>query len=119
MIFFRDGPAEACPGLFLKRAPLFLRVTKSKTGWDALDQINDSPHADETIFVYQRDGKASNVHIYGQKVRGIFVQAYYRFVEAQPANAVMRSNARWQAWAKEQLEKTNAELDPRNREERS
>jgi hypothetical protein len=57
MIHFLDGPATG-QLLMLRRAPRYLRVTKSPRGvWDALDRLDDTPTAEEQVYVYVRVGK--------------------------------------------------------------
>src|SRR5262245_61519854 len=63
MVRFLDGPAAGVD-LLLLRAPLFLRVTRRSLEWDALDQFDDLPGADEEIIVYRRDGPPGWLHIY-------------------------------------------------------
>lgn len=60
MTRFEDGPAAGV-NLSLRRAPMFLRVVQNnQTGeWDALDQLDDTPEKNETIFVYKVHGEVS------------------------------------------------------------
>jgi hypothetical protein len=49
-----DGPAEG-RSFNAQRAPLFLRVVRDQNGkWDVLDQLDDQPAGDETIFIYRK-----------------------------------------------------------------
>jgi hypothetical protein len=112
MIRFLDGPAKRVHSLFIARAPLFLRVVysdKSK-GWDCLDQIEDKPEPDETVYAYRREGKPGTVIACTRsKKRGCqtFRSARYRFFEPQPSEEIMRDNAQWQAWACAQFQATS------------
>lgn len=54
MFSFLDGPAKGS-SLNLARAPVFLSVVIDSRGGkiDALDQLNDTPHPCEPIYVYR------------------------------------------------------------------
>jgi hypothetical protein len=107
MTRFLDGPARGV-ALMLRRAPLFLRVTRDADGnWDALDQLRDMPDAGESIVVYRRRGKAGALHIdYTRKASAWFAVAEYELAAVQPADEAMRSTRSWRAWCVEQV-KTN------------
>ena len=120
MITFLDGPAlGAC--LWLKSAPLFLRVVQNADGeWDALDQPSDMPVLDETISVYRRKGEPNLVHVLrlvnGRRSGGWHQAAQYELDALQPADAVMRDNAAWRTWVAERvaeahISKTKAERE--------
>jgi hypothetical protein len=102
MTHFIDGPATNV-SLCLTRSPLFLRVVKQATDWDALDQVSDEPDPKEQIWVYVRDGSGNNsVHIkFGGKDKaksGWYKVARYRFYSVQPGELILRDRTRWQAW---------------------
>jgi hypothetical protein len=102
MIEFLDGPA-AGQRLMLKRAPLYLRVTEMLGEWDGLDQIEDEPRREETLYAYRVEGERSQVHILKRGPgSGFYARAYYRFIAQQPADAVMRDQVQWQQWCREQ-----------------
>lgn len=106
MTEFQDGPAQG-HHLLLKRAPLYLRVVSGSGDWDALDQLADTPDDQETIYAYERVGKAGNCHLrYGGRDRhlsGFYVMASYRLVSEQPSDAEMRDTAAWRAWCRMQV----------------
>lgn len=102
MTRFLDGPA-AGHTLWLKRAPLFLRVTITPNGHvDALDQLDDFSLPDERIHVYRREGKGGTLHIKttnkGALKSGTYATADYAYVTDGPADAVMRDNDQWREW---------------------
>lgn len=103
MTKFVDGPAAGAL-VFLRRAPLFLRAVKGSVGdWDALDQVDDKPHADETIVAYRRRGDVFTAHVQrvvdGRRCGGWYQGGEYFVVSTQPPDAVMRDNAEWRKWA--------------------
>jgi hypothetical protein len=116
MTRFSNGPAG---GVFLelRRAPLFLRVTRNFMGqWDALDQPDDAPSDDEAVYVYRRLGKAGTVHLdytdrKGRRRGRWLVHAEYAAVEPQPAEAMLRDNAQWRRWATEQVKQDKGRCD--------
>jgi hypothetical protein len=97
---FVDGPASGTV-LQLRRAPVLLRVVRGHAGeWDALDQLEDVPRADETLVVYRRVGRPSRCHINAGRGRsGWYAIAEYRVVADQPTEDVVRDTRRWRAWA--------------------
>ncbi len=97
MTKFLDGPAAGVI-LALRRAPIFLRVVRSPTGWDALDQRDDEPAADEAIFAYRLQGESQSIHIHGSKVSGWYEAGNYRVLADQPPEPAMRSKERWHEW---------------------
>jgi hypothetical protein len=106
MVRFEDGPA-AGQTLALHRAPTYLRAVRGAKGWDALDQLDDTPAADELIVVYRLAEKPSQYHLLcGRGKRGNasgwYWNAVYRVVSPQPDDAVLRSNEEWQRWAQAQ-----------------
>lgn len=99
MTRFIDGPA-AGKTLMLKRAPLFLRVTQRGDDWDALDQLDDQPAADEEIHVYRLQGQPGSVHMnFGRCRGGLFTTAEYAYFSPQPTDAELRTTAAWHATA--------------------
>jgi hypothetical protein len=104
MIRFIDGPANGV-GLSLQRMVMFLRVVRDSKGkWDALDQPDDRPAADETIYVYRHDKTTGSAFVDGRdpktgkrwgRVENI---ATYRFHDVQPTDAEMRGQAAWETW---------------------
>lgn len=104
MTTFVNGPAEGVK-LHLCRAPAFLRVvSESPFKWDALDLIEDSPQASETIHVYKIISQPGHVHIScrGKRGSGWFVISEYAEHLNPPPDAVLRDNAQWQKWCTEQ-----------------
>lgn len=113
MIRVTDGPAAgrtfAC-----RRAPKYLRVVRAEqlelvpddpaAGWDVLDQLEDTPAANEEVFVYRIVEGTWRVVIICRipgDGGGRFELGEYRFV-AQPGEATLRDTELWRAWAKEQ-----------------
>lgn len=98
---FIDGPAAGVT-LELRRAPVFLRVVIDPAGKvDALDQLDDTPAANEKIFVYRIDPKTLfRAHVCrrskGQR-SGWIESGDYRLHPSQPGDAV-RETAAWQEW---------------------
>ncbi len=99
MTRFIDGPAKD-KALSLKRTPIFLRVTQSADGtWDALDQPEDTPRKDETVFAYMLKKFLGNCHIRASGGRsGFYAMAEYRVVEPQPDYQTMRKEPSWREW---------------------
>lgn len=99
MTRFTDGPAKG-QVLMLKRAARFLRVVQSSAGtWDALDQPDDSPAPDETLYAYTIVGQPLMCHINrGSKGSGFYPAADYRLCEIQPSDPEMRSIKLWGEW---------------------
>lgn len=117
MLTFLDGPAYGVRGLSITRAPLFLRVVRGPTGWDALDQLSDSPTADEVIYVYRKKGSAGRVHTLEQTKNGSrrgtwHVLANYEHYPDAPAEEVLRDSALWSAWAWARYAQENPQLQP-------
>jgi hypothetical protein len=105
MTTFLDGPAKDTK-LMLTRAPHFLRAVQAKDGtWDALDQPDDTPTADERIVVYVMVGDPTWMHVRATKGRsGVYRGGQYTLVDPQPPDAVLRDRAQWQAWAQANFE---------------
>ncbi len=115
MTTFKNGPASG-KSLMLKRAPHFLRVTQCGDAIDALDQIEDSPRADEALTAYEIVGKATSCHLRlcgnARKASGFYMMATYTMVFPQPDEATMRDNELWRQWAERALfDQVNAEVD--------
>lgn len=98
MTTFLNGPAKD-QHLMLKRAPVFLRVTYACGKWDALDQLGDTPRAEEMLHCYRIEGEPGMCHInMGSKGGGFYAIAQYKHVTAQPSDEQMRSQPQWEAW---------------------
>lgn len=98
MTTFEGGPAAGVT-LMLRRAPIYLRVTRSAEGFDALDLLKDEPAEGEELFAYKLAGKPGAVHIdFTRRSSAWFTVARYVWVAEQPAQEVMRSRSRWRAW---------------------
>lgn len=95
----------------LRRLPLFLRVVISGTEIDALDQINDTPRADETVHVYVRQPGAMQNAIHlntGRKPGGgWFARAEYKLSPTQPSDEEVRSTKAWRQWCQVNQPKKN------------
>jgi hypothetical protein len=105
-----DGP---CKGAYLvRRAPAFLRAVKtehlfSEIEADVLDQLADTPAADEKVFVYQRDGQAGAMHLLargkgGKNITGWYQTGRYHHLPDVDGEQV-RDNARWLEWSERQI----------------
>src|SRR4051794_15524071 len=101
MSTFIDGPAAGVH-LMLRRAPVMLRTVTTGGGkWDALDQPNDQPAADERIYLYRAvPGTAFGMHLNcgrgkNREAGGIYQSADYQFVEPQPDDVTLRDSAKW------------------------
>ena len=93
-----DGPAKG--SYLVKRAPLFLRAVVNSAGkGDVLDQIDDTPAADETISVYRRVGEAGHVHLNMRDRRrtGFYALASYEWL-ADVDGETVRETREWHAW---------------------
>ena len=101
MICFLDGPAAGIPGLFLRRAPRYLRVVHRPGQWDALDQLTDRPDPAEAVYAYRRVTRSGWLHLRAGRGNpsGFFAIGTYRVVDPQPAEAELRDTERWRAWA--------------------
>jgi hypothetical protein len=104
MLQLLDGP---CKGTFMaKSAPLFLRAVLTNKLFaendpDVLDQPEDTPAANEKVYVYERQGKAGWFHLKGDKnVTGFYATGQYKHrpdIEGER----FRDNQRWHAWLAE------------------
>lgn len=103
MTKFLDGPARG-QILALKRAPFFLRVSQKPRPvqfgkeWDALDQLEDEPWPEETLFVYELAAFTGMAHVRRTGGGGWYPIAEYRICPVQPADSEMRTTAAWHAW---------------------
>ena len=97
MTRFADGPAKA-QTLMLKRAPFFLRVTECKGKFDALNEVEDTPRTDETLYAYQLVEMPGWSFVDGPKCRGRYATSNYRLVSDPPDDATMRNNMSWTKW---------------------
>jgi hypothetical protein len=109
VVTFLDGPAVGVQ-LQLRRIPLYLRVVHSgQRTWDALDQLDDEPKRNETIYVYRRDERQQPTKYHlcfrsrNKRASGVYWTCDYRFVAEQPADELVRSTEAWRAWVTEQL----------------
>lgn len=112
MTTFLDGPAQS-KTLMLKRAPFFLRVVIAVSGEiDALDQLGDTPRADELVHVYVRQPGAQHNAIHlntGRKPGGgWFSRAQYQLSPVQPDDATARRPPLWQKWCEAQAKSKHA-----------
>lgn len=99
MITFLDGPA-ADVALHLRRCPIFLRVVQSPSGkWDALDQLEDVARPREKIFLYVL--LAQVIPCFMRPGGYCPIGRYRHLSDDQPQDAVMRDNAAWREWVKE------------------
>ncbi len=103
MIEFIDGPAKGLK-LEIRRTPILLRLVHSKDGWDALDQLDDKPEHDETIYVYEVIGNVGAAFVdYTDKTgkrRGKQIRCgnYRLYPDEQPPDAMMRTKEAWDRW---------------------
>lgn len=104
MVSCADGPARG-ERLRIKRAPILLRVVHSHArGWDALDEIGDTPTPDETIYVYVLQGEPSVCFVDGRdpktgrrcgEMRRV---GTYAVAAEQPDGSTLRDTAAWRSW---------------------
>lgn len=119
MTTFIDGMAKNTI-LSLQRAPVFLRVTmrfeQGKPVFDALDQLDDTPTPEETLFAYQVSGAVGGAFIDGRDAKtgkrfGRYEPiATYRLHHTQPADEIMRDNKKWGDWVLTQASETEVPL---------
>lgn len=107
MTTFQNGPAHGVK-LMLRRSPYFLRVTYDGNQYDALDQLEDAPKPEETIYVYRITALPGWCHIRASKpeASGTFSMGSYEFVSPQPDAANVRDFEAWREWVAEQVEDT-------------
>lgn len=88
----------------LKRAPIFLRVTEADGKCDALDQIDDTPRKNETLFTYRRIGnEVGHIHLNRSGGRGgFYTVAAYSLNPIQPTDGQMRDIEQWRLWCQAQ-----------------
>lgn len=117
MIRLLDGPGAANT-IRLRRAPIYLRITFDGEMWDGLDQLDDTPRANEKVFAYIKVADHGNVHVCGQdpKTRkrwgGWYHHAEYRVIAPQPDDATMRDNERWREWTHAEHARAKQEAAP-------
>lgn len=100
MITLQGGPAQGT--YMVKGAPILLRATlDANDKGDVLDQLDDIALPTERVFVYERIGKASAVHInMGRKGSGFYAVAQYKYLPDIDGEA-LRDNEAWRTWALE------------------
>lgn len=101
MTTFQDGPAKG-EVLSLHRSPMFLRVVECLGVWDALDQLEDAPRREETIYAYRLANEPSRMFVRMARGCQSVPRAEYRLCEHQPADEVMRDRDKWREWCKRQ-----------------
>ena len=104
MTKFLDGPAAGI-SLGLRRCPIYLRVVyhNVKKTWDALDQLEDKPSWDETVYAYKQSAFHGMVHVCRRPTgSGYFGMAEYQVIHPQPPRETLRSNQAWQEWCHSQ-----------------
>jgi hypothetical protein len=75
--------------------------------YDALDQLEDTPNPDETIYLYRITALPGWCHIRAAKGGGgTYSMGHYAYVSPQPDDAILRDNAAWRNWVSEQVEDT-------------
>lgn len=92
------------PAIELKRTPLYLRFVVTGGDWrtlDGLDQPEDAPLSTEQVLAARRMFTGT-VHVEmvekGRRVGKWIPSAVYHPTDPQPAEAVLRDTAQWQAW---------------------
>lgn len=100
MITLKDGPAQG--SYAVKRAPLFLRaVVGPGNKQDVLDQLDDTPRADERVYIYRLEGEVGWAHVhFGGKDRartGFYATGTYRHL-ADVDGEALRETAAWRQW---------------------
>lgn len=100
---FIDGPAEG-KRLSLQRDPLFLRVVVDGRGKvDALDLLDDVADPSERIFVYRQFANHGRA-FFCTRGKGCQLENMnsYTLYHEQPADEVLRDNAKWAEWCQQQ-----------------
>lgn len=95
----KGGPVEG--HYMCQRAPYWLRAVVAADGKrDVLDQLEDEPAADETIYVYRRVGQAGHVHLNmaDRRKSGFYALAEYEFREDVDGE-LLRDTNDWREWA--------------------
>ncbi len=101
---FIDGPAKG-QRLLLRRAVTFIRVTEKGGIWDALDQPEDSPIPDETLYAYRVAHFKGMCHMnFGRGRGGFYAIIDYKFCDPQPGESIMRDATKWSEWTAKQME---------------
>lgn len=113
MTKFTDGPA-ADATLFIRRAPLFLRVAVDRAGeCRALDQLDAQPRPGDVCYVYVlAEPPPPPAHVRGGNTEfyGTFQQAKYRFWPDQPGPHHTQTTEAWRAWTTVRYKGTKAWL---------
>jgi hypothetical protein len=94
-----DGPGADLT-FDLRLAPAYLRAVQSPLKWDALDQPDDTPAADEHVHVYRRlAGTWSQVHVRAatRAASGCWQAADYVYVPDAPVE-LLRDTLTWRVW---------------------
>ena len=104
MLTLKDGPVAGTYSV--KRAPLFLRgvINRRTNEKDVLDALDDEPKVLEDVFVYQRQGEASTVHLLmsPRSRSGFYVTAKYTLRDDVDGLTV-RTTATWRDWVASQI----------------
>lgn len=110
MIRLLDGPAEGTYAV--KRAPAFLRAVVGPSGNDLLDQLNDTPAADEVVHVYRirNDGPKGWVQVCRGPGSGRFAIGEYTHL-ADVDGELLRDTAAWRSWCRATADTELRELE--------
>lgn len=107
---FEGGPAHA-KALALERCPIFLRAVVGSDGTvDALDMPDDIVRDGESVSVYILKAEPSVAFVDGRDKQGRRIgwretMARYAWLSEEVEAAILRDNARWQAWVRENAER--------------
>lgn len=103
-----DGPG-AGQSFVVKRCPVFLRVVHSKaSGWDVLNEKDDTPKDDEEVYVYQRVSEPVKAFVDGTGLHTLMVIAEYKFLDLMIGENLIRSNENWKWWCQNEAPKRSA-----------
>jgi hypothetical protein len=110
---FLDGPA-AGQLLPLRTCPQFLRVVVDPIGKvDVLDQPEDFPRDNETIFAYRMvENTFRRVWVRAQKreASGAYDSGDYKLIVPQPSEPALLSRGLWVDWVKNLLRSEGVEI---------
>ncbi len=103
MVTLIDGPAAG--SYLLKRSPLFVRAVVDVEGrGDVLDQLGDTPAADEALSVYRLEGEMGLIHLnMGGGRGGFYARASYRHLPDVDGESVRETDA-WREWVEGQVD---------------
>lgn len=106
MLTLRGGPVEGTYAA--KRAPVYLRgVVDAEGERDVLDLLEDTPRAQEQVYVYRRVGEAGHVHLRmsgaARRASGFYALADYEYLPDVDGEQVRERDA-WHAWVHAQPE---------------